>query len=672
MSERHTKAGLESILSGGMDADELFAQAGGSAIVKQQAAVPSKKEKERVAKERKDKGASIKGLKRTGTRIFNDLGNKLSMPWKKEDGASSSSPNLTLSSPSNFRQQMHIGFNPTTGDFVGMPNEWKVMLEMSGLSKDEIKNDPDTLVSVMKFQQSLLNPVEEEATPPSSSEEGEGQNAPPHHATNLLRVENGDTLTTTERGGAGVSTEDGSGGAKTPRRLARSPHKTPIPSKPLPPLPPPSATTAAAGPPSSTPSPRPLQLPPTTSSPSEVLLPPRLPPPPLSIPVAPATSPADYRYQEEEDEQQQPSPHTAPPALTTPLPPLKLSATSQVKEAPPPPSSTRRVPPPQPKRPQQEQHEQFAAAPPTVITRPPATSLASLVSSGDPLTLFSDMRVIGQGASGMVFKATDLRTNKKVAIKQMEIAKQVKPEILINEITIMKESKHPAIVNFVDAYLIEGKLWVVMELVEGGSLTDVIENCLSDITEPHIARICKDTLEGLVYLHTRDSPIIHRDIKSDNILLGNDGSIKITDFGYGARIGGSYANNRTSVVGTTYWMAPEVVTGKQYTCNVDVWSLGVMAVETVEGEPPYMRESMLKALFLIAKEGIPPFKNPEGMSDALQDFIHQCTIMEAAERPSSSDMLSHPFLEQACSHSDLVPLVRKAQQLKAASSPYSS
>jgi len=99
-----------------------------------------------------------------------------------------------------------------------------------------------------------------------------------------------------------------------------------------------------------------------------------------------------------------------------------------------------------------------------------------------------------------------------------------------------------------------------------------------------------------------------------------------------------------------------VVKGKDYTCKVDVWSLGVMALEMVEGEPPYMNETMLKALFKIAKEGIPPFKNPELMSDQLKSFIKACCTMDPLTRPSSTDMLKHPFLKTGCPISGIIPL----------------
>jgi len=271
------------------------------------------------------------------------------------------------------------------------------------------------------------------------------------------------------------------------------------------------------------------------------------------------------------------------------------------------------------------------------------------------------LELIGQGASGSVFKAVDSRTGKVVAIKQMVIAKQVKKEIIINEITIMRQSNHHAIVNYVDSYIVNGTLWVVMEFIDGGSLSELLV-VNQTMSEGHIATVCKYVLEGLNYLHNLPKPIIHRDIKSENILMGLDGAIKMTDFGYGSQLAG-HSDTKTSVVGTTYWMAPELIKGRPYGTKVDVWSLGIMAVEMFEGDPPYLEESMLKALFLIAKKGRPDFKDPDSMSAELKDFITQCTIMEPDQRPDTTELLNHPFLNKAVSPMDIVPVVKRTKEL---------
>jgi len=242
----------------------------------------------------------------------------------------------------------------------------------------------------------------------------------------------------------------------------------------------------------------------------------------------------------------------------------------------------------------------------------------------------------------------------------MVVKQQVKKDVITNEIMIMKDSHHPNIVNYIDSYLVDGTLWVVMEFIDGGSLTEVIETN-PDISEPVIAAVCKEVIKGLEYLHSRPEPIIHRDIKSDNILVGLDGKVKITDFGYGATLTKGQ-DKRTSVIGTTYWMAPEVIKSKPYGVKVDIWSMGIMSIEMIEGEPPYMEESMLRALFLIASKGRPEFKKPEKMSSEFRNFIEVCTKMDPEDRPTSSELLRHPFLSKACSLSHLTTYVEIARE----------
>lgn len=132
----------------------------------------------------------------------------------------------------------------------------------------------------------------------------------------------------------------------------------------------------------------------------------------------------------------------------------------------------------------------------------------------------------------------------------MDLAKQSRLDLIVNEIMIMKESHHDNIVNFLDSFLVRGDLWVVMEYMEGGALTDVIENNNS-MTEQQIATVCFETAKGLDHLHSQN--IIHRDIKSDNVLLNFHGQVKISDFGYCAKLT-DQRNKRATMVGTPYWV----------------------------------------------------------------------------------------------------------------------
>jgi serine/threonine protein kinase len=143
----------------------------------------------------------------------------------------------------------------------------------------------------------------------------------------------------------------------------------------------------------------------------------------------------------------------------------------------------------------------------------------------DPEKLYVNQVKIGEGAAGEVFLAKQSTTGREVAIKKMQLTPQ-NLKLLCTEISIMKASKHPNIVEYIDAFLVDNKLWVVMEFMGGGCLTEILEQFEHvQLTEEQIALICYDTLQGLRHIHSMHC--IHRDIKSDNILLGTDGSIKI-------------------------------------------------------------------------------------------------------------------------------------------------
>jgi hypothetical protein len=299
--------------------------------------------------------------------------------------------------------------------------------------------------------------------------------------------------------------------------------------------------------------------------------------------------------------------------------------------------------------------EEFAPIP----ARENQLSLRDLVSPSAHKDLYSNLNKIGEGAAGEVFIADWADRSMEVAIKTMSIT-QENVHLLCTEINIMRSSKQENIVEYIDSFIVDNnKLWVVMELMDGGCLTDVLEQFdRVKLDESQIAHVCLMTLRALRYIHR--SHRIHRDIKSDNILLNSKGEVKIADFGYAAQLT-EEKNKRKTVVGTPYWMAPELIRGHDYGTKVDIWSLGIMLMEMIEGEPPYLEYPPLRALFLITTKGIPPIQKPDLFSNELIDFYDKCLDKDVDKRPGADDLLEHPFLRLACEHKHFAPIIGEAR-----------
>ena len=266
---------------------------------------------------------------------------------------------------------------------------------------------------------------------------------------------------------------------------------------------------------------------------------------------------------------------------------------------------------------------------------------------GNPLKVFKDVVKIGEGSSGSVYRAFDPKRGVPIAIKRVVPKSQEDLTLFKFEVAVMSSAFHHNLIKCYDSYKLGENLFIVMELADAGSLTDVLY-FLNDrklhLNEPEIAYVCREVLQGLASLHGIKR--IHRDIKSDNTLVTRDGQVKIADFGFAAQLTVK-ESKRNTVIGTPFWMAPEVCRGMDYDAKVDVWSTGVLAIECAEGAPPLLHETQMKAMFIIATEGPPRLKKPDEWTPDFHDFIDKCTTIDPSTRPSAVEMLRHPFLKRA-------------------------
>ncbi|XP_006894308.1 PREDICTED: serine/threonine-protein kinase PAK 7 [Elephantulus edwardii] len=293
-------------------------------------------------------------------------------------------------------------------------------------------------------------------------------------------------------------------------------------------------------------------------------------------------------------------------------------------------------------QPSRVSHEQFRAA------------LQLVVSPGDPREYLDNFIKIGEGSTGIVCIATEKHTGKQVAVKKMDLRKQQRRELLFNEVVIMRDYHHDNVVDMYNSYLVSDELWVVMEFLEGGALTDIVTH--TRMNEEQIATVCLSVLRALSYLHNQG--VIHRDIKSDSILLTSDGRIKLSDFGFCAQVS-KEVPKRKSLVGTPYWMAPEVISRLPYGTEVDIWSLGIMVIEMIDGEPPYFNEPPLQAMQRI-RDSLPPrVKDLHKVSSVLRGFLDLMLVREPSQRATAQELLGHPFLKLAGPPSCIVPLMRQ-------------
>ncbi|KAK9866669.1 hypothetical protein WJX84_008559 [Apatococcus fuscideae] len=277
------------------------------------------------------------------------------------------------------------------------------------------------------------------------------------------------------------------------------------------------------------------------------------------------------------------------------------------------------------------------------LRSPAVNARGAKVVLSDKYTICEEL---GRGAFGQVFKGIDTRTGELVAIKQLSLtgASQEVLSGIMSEIELLKNLNHRHIVQYIGSFKTRMHLYVILEYMEDGALSGIIKpNRFGVFPESLVAVYITQVLRGLAYLHAQG--VVHRDIKGANILTTKEGLVKLADFGVAAKLaemedGG--AALRSSVVGTPYWMAPEVIEMTSVTSASDIWSVGCLAIELLTGQAPYFDLQPMSALFRIVQDPHPPL--PQGVSPNMLDFLKQCFQKDPEKRPGAEILLMHPWV----------------------------
>lgn len=244
-----------------------------------------------------------------------------------------------------------------------------------------------------------------------------------------------------------------------------------------------------------------------------------------------------------------------------------------------------------------------------------------------------------------MFQALHRGSHKLVAVKGIKIYEKEKRRQMLNELKALIDTPEaPGLVAFLGAFYMpeNGEISLVLEYMEGGSLADLVQSG-GPVPEKILAQIARDVLRGLIHLH-HDRRIVHRDIKPANILIGLDGTAKLSDFGISKYVDNTLAICAT-YCGTAVYMSPERIENQPYSFAADIWSLGLALLECSLGRFPYEGFTGPVDLMITVTSEPPPLPKPGVLSPLLHDFLAKCLMKEPGQRITAEQALQHPFVQ---------------------------
>eukprot|EP01104_Vermistella_antarctica_P014064 TRINITY_DN4365_c0_g2_i1.p1 TRINITY_DN4365_c0_g2~~TRINITY_DN4365_c0_g2_i1.p1 ORF type:complete len:1231 (+),score=306.57 TRINITY_DN4365_c0_g2_i1:338-4030(+) len=284
-------------------------------------------------------------------------------------------------------------------------------------------------------------------------------------------------------------------------------------------------------------------------------------------------------------------------------------------------------------------------------TRPLEEHAEDVLSTGNPKKMFRMLEMSGKGGFGSVYFAKDLHGGRgRVALKKMphKTPKQIRNNV--DEIEFLRMCKQKNIVTYFNSYIVKQEIWLAMEHMEGGTLSEAC--AMSEFNEEQIAYLSREMLHGIRYLHNKN--LVHRDLKSSNVMLSVQGDVKIIDFGLCVDSGSKVS--LTHMVGSPFWIPPEMIRREPHSFPADIWSFAICVIELAMGQPPH-RRSALRAMFLAATSDPPALPSGQKWSSVFRDFLDKCLKSDPAERQTVRQLCAHPFLKKSATRDSMQPVL---------------